>query len=586
MSNRKRLPELRYQAPEHRLRRGRHRQPSRSVGGLIGVPGRMGVKFLAAGALGSAAMVALPIGAGSVASLASTPAGSSPVASLTADILPSAGSGLYYKAPPATTAASALSSPLPQPVPLPVPRPADIPGSTSPAPAQDAFGAGAQPVQLFDNLMPPGQDLLVAQPPAPAPPPGAGTNGPAPSGPPTGQPSAPPSSSTGVPPLTTYFNYSDGVGVTAGYTSDPSGQTGGYVTIGGLVGYAANFGVRAGTPAPPGVSLATSVTAIMGPATFNETLTSGLTNPANSSLATSLTYDGQGQPLGPGTGWSGGFTYTQNSDGTVSLQPRESLWGSFATGPQVTAGLSVTFPLPKDFWGMLGQAISDAPQTLADAVSTEAGLLPPQPEPPTAPAQPAPGTPAPTLGGFTLDQLMTPFVPSQGFPDPAAVSPSFQAPPALQAPPAPQAPPQAPAAPDTGQQPYYDPFTGLKLSGQDPTTGTSAATQTAANGASVTGGGAVTASQDQQPAAVPQAPVNQGANVATNTPPAVIPPADSGTDTNGGTASGATGMQAAADNPADGTSAADNTQQDNTQPDSTTMVTMADPTASVTTLTG
>jgi hypothetical protein len=60
MSNRKRIPERSHLAPRQRQGRGRHREASRTMGDLVAVPGQAGVRLLAAGALGSAALMALP----------------------------------------------------------------------------------------------------------------------------------------------------------------------------------------------------------------------------------------------------------------------------------------------------------------------------------------------------------------------------------------------------------------------------------------------------------------------------------------------------------------------------------------------
>ena len=84
MSNRKKAPDAVRRAAQHRQGRGRHREPMRSPGDLVAVPGQAGLKILAAGALGSAALMSLP-GAASAASA------SGPVAaSLTASVRPAA----------------------------------------------------------------------------------------------------------------------------------------------------------------------------------------------------------------------------------------------------------------------------------------------------------------------------------------------------------------------------------------------------------------------------------------------------------------------------------------------------------------
>ena len=161
MNSRKKFPQNGRRTAQHHLGQGRYRQPPQPVSYLAGEPGQVGARFLAVGALGSAAMAAFTVGAAPAASPASTPIGVTPAVSLVADILPPP--VIYYKAPPAPGT--------PALVPLPVPRPADAPGpvrcrcratrrpvapapnpaaSTQPAPPQDQFGAGAQPFQSFD----------------------------------------------------------------------------------------------------------------------------------------------------------------------------------------------------------------------------------------------------------------------------------------------------------------------------------------------------------------------------------------------------------------------------------------------------
>ena len=50
MSNRKKAPDAVRRAAQHRQGRGRHREPVRSPGDLVAVPGQAGLKILAAGA--------------------------------------------------------------------------------------------------------------------------------------------------------------------------------------------------------------------------------------------------------------------------------------------------------------------------------------------------------------------------------------------------------------------------------------------------------------------------------------------------------------------------------------------------------
>ena len=106
MSNRKRLPQPAGWAGQH-PGRGRHRRPTRSVGDLVAVPGHAGARFLAAGALGSAALAALPVGgaAAVTAGSAATVTRASAITVLTADI-----QGPAAAAAPGTTPGGAAAS--------------------------------------------------------------------------------------------------------------------------------------------------------------------------------------------------------------------------------------------------------------------------------------------------------------------------------------------------------------------------------------------------------------------------------------------------------------------------------------------
>jgi hypothetical protein len=81
MSNTRKLPSSGGRAPRPGQGRGRHRQPARTIGERMAVPGQAGAKLLAAGAIGSVAAFALPAVAGATAaSAATTPASTAAVA--------------------------------------------------------------------------------------------------------------------------------------------------------------------------------------------------------------------------------------------------------------------------------------------------------------------------------------------------------------------------------------------------------------------------------------------------------------------------------------------------------------------------
>jgi hypothetical protein len=394
MSNRRKLPRD-YSDPQHRQGRVQDRWPSRLVGDLLALPGQACVMFLAAGALGSAALIAAPASVAASAPATSGTAGS-PAVSLTADVqTPSAStpqSPLYLVPQTPPTAANPFVTLVPSTSPQPLP-----PGTMFALPngkitSDPAVAAAAVPL------------------PAPATlPADAVTYGPTPPDGPTGPSTTSPLPVTGPTPVTFYANYAKGIGGMVSYTPDLSGQTDGTASIGILFGWGANAGVRIGTPAPQGFDVSVPVTAMAGPVTGTATW-----DITNGSVAISGSVDGQTRALPVGsTGWSAGATYIQNSDGTWTVLPRGSVWGS--ADPQLTVGLAVSFPLPKDF-------VSTSVQAIGDAASYEAGLVPPQQGPAAAPAQPAPEIPALMPGGPTLDQLMPAIAPSQGFPDPGSVN--------------------------------------------------------------------------------------------------------------------------------------------------------------------
>lgn len=82
MSNRKKLDPPGRHAPQHRQDHGRHREPPTPLSGFTTRPGHAGVKILAAGVLGSAAVMAVPVGA-AAAALADGRAGAPAPASAT-----------------------------------------------------------------------------------------------------------------------------------------------------------------------------------------------------------------------------------------------------------------------------------------------------------------------------------------------------------------------------------------------------------------------------------------------------------------------------------------------------------------------
>lgn len=393
MSNRRKLPPD-YSDPQHRQGRVQHRWPSRLVGDLLALPGQACVMFLAAGALGSAALIAVP--ASAAASAPATPGAGSPAVSLTADV----------QTPPASTPQSPLYL-VPQTPPTAANPFVTLVPSTSPQPLP--------PGTMF--VLPNGKitsdpAVAAAAVPLPAPatlPADAMTYGPTLPNGSTGPSTTSPLPVTGPTPVTFYANYANGIGGMFSYSPDLSGQTGGTTSVGILFGWGANAGVRIGTPAPQGFDVSVPMTAVLGPVTGTATW-----DITNSSVALSGAVDGQTRALPVGsTGWSVGATYIQNSDGTWTVLPRGGVWGS--ADPQLTVGLAVSFPLPKDF-------VSTSVQAIADAATYEAGLVPPQQEPAAAPAQPAPQVPSLMPGDPTLDQLMLPIAPSQGFPDPASVN--------------------------------------------------------------------------------------------------------------------------------------------------------------------
>ena len=85
-------------APQHRQGRGRHREPPRTVGDLVAVPGHAGAGLLAVGAIGSVAMMAMPAG------IASAATGASPAMSPAASVQPAS-------APAPATAGTATTGP-------------------------------------------------------------------------------------------------------------------------------------------------------------------------------------------------------------------------------------------------------------------------------------------------------------------------------------------------------------------------------------------------------------------------------------------------------------------------------------------
>jgi hypothetical protein len=391
MSNRKNLPKP-VRIPPHRHGSGRHRQPARSVGDLVAIPGQAGAKFLAVGVLGSAAMMALPGGAATAATAAtvaaggpaSASAGQSPSVSLAADILPG---------PKSAPAAQQLQS-----VPLPVPRPADAPGpvttppssvpnapaSTQPTP-QDQFGAGAQPIPMYGIT-----------PQAPTPPPA--------SNPQPVQVNAPPSltvSGLFVPPGPTG-------GPFGSYSTDPTKQTSGYVTFGWLWGEGVGGGIGlTGTPSPG--------FGVMGMMSMGKDNAFGKYNAYTGDLVGAYSRDTDVAKYGSGPYDQTGMTWGAAVDVPVfnpsqtSITPYGMKWAGAVPG---VGGVFVTLPISNDFVSKAGQAISDA-------AYLEMGMVPPR-DPPAAPAAPAPDSPVLTPGGPTLNQMMMPIAPSQGFPDPTA----------------------------------------------------------------------------------------------------------------------------------------------------------------------
>jgi hypothetical protein len=394
MSNRRKLPRD-YSDPQDRQGRVQHRWPSRLVGDLLTLPGQACVMFLAAGALGSAALIAVPASAVASAPATSGTAGSAAV-SLTADVqtlsasTPQSPLYLVPQTPP--TAANPFVTLVPSTSPQPLP-----PGTMFVLPngkitSDPAVAAAAVPLPAPATLP---ADAMTYGPTLPD-----GSTGPS---------TTSPLPVTGPTPVTFYANYANGIGGMFSYTPDLSGQTGGTASAGILFGWGANAGVRIGTPAPQGFDVSVPITAMLGPVTGTATW-----DITNSSVALSGSVDGRTQALPVGsTGWSVGATYIQNSDGTWTVLPRGGVWGS--ADPQLTVGLAVSFPLPKDF-------VSTSVQAIADAATYEAGLVPPQQEPAAAPTQPAPEAPSLMPGDPTLNQLMLPIAPSQGFPDPASVN--------------------------------------------------------------------------------------------------------------------------------------------------------------------
>jgi hypothetical protein len=93
MSNKKKLDQRNRPAQQHRPGRGRHREPSTTIGDLVAIPGQVGVKILAAGALGSAALMVMQPGAASAAAGNTTAASPAVLAhaTLTADVTPQGG---------------------------------------------------------------------------------------------------------------------------------------------------------------------------------------------------------------------------------------------------------------------------------------------------------------------------------------------------------------------------------------------------------------------------------------------------------------------------------------------------------------
>jgi hypothetical protein len=85
MSNKRKLNQLGGRTLQHRQGRGRHREPGTTIADLVAMPGQVGAKILAAGALGSAAMMVMQPGVTSAAGGTPAPTGVTS-STLTADV--------------------------------------------------------------------------------------------------------------------------------------------------------------------------------------------------------------------------------------------------------------------------------------------------------------------------------------------------------------------------------------------------------------------------------------------------------------------------------------------------------------------
>jgi hypothetical protein len=472
MSNRKRLPQPDRWASAHRQGRGRHRQPTRTVGELVAIPGQAGAKFLAVGALGSVAMMALPAVASAAATSGSSAAtAASPAISLTADALP---------APAAAVPAPAVPLSLP-PAPSPAASPSAAPSLPGPsavtsqpppptAPAQDAFGAGAQPVPLFNNLTPIGPTFLQTV-----------------------------VASIASKTLNVGVSFFDGVGGSVQLALSLGGSA---VTLGAGVGGggSATFNVT-GTPPPTEPSVrfvGTATTEFFG---IGAQAVADI-NPANLPDS-SVTVSGPGVTA----------TTPLFAPSTVTVGATRDL-GTF--GLELSGQTVVTFPLTlKDFLAanaLMGsmevgptpdlffppaaspENPSPTPQAGTSSDATQLQAQPPIPflfintsAGPVNTTDGSIGTPGETINPVTG-------VPGSisGTTGSALLPDQFTFPPA----PAP--------APDTGPQPFFDPFTGLQLTGLDP------APETAGTAQTTTGAPPAAAGPAQPTAAQGPAPVVTG----------------------------------------------------------------------------
>jgi hypothetical protein len=381
MSNRKKLSQSGRRAPQHRQGRGRHREPSQSISDLVAVPGQAGAKFLAVGALGSAAMMALPAGAASAA-IAGTPVstvsgGATPV-TLVADILPGGGGAIFFKAPPAPgTSVPAVSVPAPAAIPLPVPRPADAPGPVPvPLPA-DTFGpATPVPYPSIGGLPPAlGGPAPVLVAPAPAPvlaapaPPGSSTT--------ASTPSMSDYLSSASSAVTNYLSriallsgrvaYFDGIGGSVGVNIDLTFQTPSTITFsaGGGVGGGASVGIGGQPPAPsvnpslsdvPGLPIGFGVVAkaVAGPNT-----TTAQYDVISQNATVTYTRDA-------GNASFGGSAVVNLSNGISSprinlVAPRAGYWETYGAEGSVAAYVTVPLFAPIDGLRAIYNAVAPGP---------------------------------------------------------------------------------------------------------------------------------------------------------------------------------------------------------------------------------